>query len=145
MQQSNVTPNETASTPQSNIATSDTWTTSQPQVQHVAPKPVQQTKYCKDCGSAIALQAEICPKCGVRQVAAQVQSTGPKKSRTVAALLAFFLGGAGGHRFYYGEVGMGFLYLIFSWTFIPAFIAIFEFIGLLMMSDEEFDRRHNAS
>lgn len=33
------------------------------------------------------------------------------KSRTVAAILAFFLGGLGVHRFYVGSVGMGLLWL----------------------------------
>jgi len=33
------------------------------------------------------------------------------KSRLAAALLAFFLGGLGIHRFYVGKVGTGILYL----------------------------------
>jgi TM2 domain-containing membrane protein YozV len=49
-----------------------------------------------------------------------------KKDTTVAVLLAFFLGGFGAHRFYMGEVGVGILYAIFFWTFIPAFIAFIE-------------------
>ena len=27
-----------------------------------------ETKFCKDCGAQIAKKAEICPKCGVRQI-----------------------------------------------------------------------------
>ena len=34
-----------------------------------------------------------------------------EKSRTIAALLCFFLGGLGIHRFYVGKVGTGFLWL----------------------------------
>ncbi len=45
------------------------------------------------------------------------------KSKSTAALLAFFLGGLGIHRFYLGQNGVGILYLLFCWTFIPAFIA----------------------
>ena len=49
-----------------------------------------------------------------------------RKDVTVAIVLAFFLGGFGAHRFYLGEMGMGFLYLIFCWTFIPHLIAFVE-------------------
>ena len=40
-----------------------------------------------------------------------VESVSPK-SRTVAALLCFFLGGLGIHRFYVGKVGTGILMIV---------------------------------
>jgi TM2 domain-containing membrane protein YozV len=49
-----------------------------------------------------------------------------KKDSTVAVLLCFFLGGFGAHRFYMGQVGLGVLYVVFVWTFIPALIALIE-------------------
>jgi TM2 domain-containing membrane protein YozV len=49
-----------------------------------------------------------------------------RKDTTAAILLAFFLGSFGAHRFYMGETGLGFLYLIFCWTFIPHVIALVE-------------------
>ena len=55
------------------------------------------------------------------------------RNKTTAAVLAFFLGGVGGHKFYLGQNGMGVLYVLFCWTFIPAFIAWIEFILLLVM------------
>lgn len=101
-------------------------------------------KYCSDCGKNIKTRAEICPGCGVRQSMApgamgNVAANG--KSRIAAALLAFFLGGFGVHKFYLGQVGQGILYLIFFWTFIPAIVAFIEFIILLCMSDETFNNR----
>ncbi|TRU24990.1 MAG: NINE protein [Microcystis aeruginosa Ma_SC_T_19800800_S464] len=51
------------------------------------------------------------------------------RNRTIAALLAFFLGYLGIHKFYLGENLAGILYLLFFWTFIPGIIAFFEFIG----------------
>jgi hypothetical protein len=67
----------------------------------MAQKEIQKTKmadekFCSECGSAIKVRAEVCPKCGVRQ-------TSPNsKNKVSAALLAFFLGGIGGHKFYLG-------------------------------------------
>lgn len=98
-------------------------------------------KFCKDCGAVIHVKAEICPKCGVRQQAA-VTTPANGKSRIAAALLAFFLGGFGVHKFYLGQVGLGILYLVFFWTLIPGVIAFIEFILLLVMSDEDFARKY---
>lgn len=66
-----------------------------------------------------------------------------KKSRIVAAILAFFLGGFGIHKFYLGRVGQGILYLLFCWTSIPSIIAFIEFIIYLCGSEEAFDQKYN--
>ena len=49
-------------------------------------------------------------------------------NKTVYLLLAFFLGGLGAHKFYAGKIGAGICYLLFCWTYVPAFIAFIEFI-----------------
>lgn len=59
-------------------------------------------------------------------------------------MLAFFLGGFGAHKFYLNQPGLGILYLLFSWTLIPAFIAVVEIILLACMSDSEFATKYNA-
>ena len=41
-------------------------------------------------------------------------------------LFALFLGGFGVHKFYAGKIGLGVVYLLFCWTFIPAIIALVE-------------------
>jgi TM2 domain-containing membrane protein YozV len=107
-------------------------------------------KFCSDCGAIIKIKAEICPKCGVRQTGKPVAlNLGPTasngKSRVAAALFAFFLGGFGAHKFYLGQVGLGILYLIFFWTFIPAIIAFIEFILFLTMSDETFNQKYGQA
>jgi TM2 domain-containing membrane protein YozV/ribosomal protein L40E len=104
-------------------------------------------KFCSECGAIIKLKAEICPKCGVRQMSQPLSvNLGPVasngKSRIVAAVLAFFLGGLGVHKFYLGQIGMGILYLIFCWTFIPSIIAFVEFILFLAMNDEKFNQKY---
>jgi len=49
-----------------------------------------------------------------------------KKSAVVALLLAIFLGGIGGHKFYLGNFVLGMLYLVFCWTGIPSIVALVE-------------------
>lgn len=65
------------------------------------------------------------------------------RSKTVAALLAIFLGGLGIHKFYLGEAGWGIIYFIFSWTFIPAILGFFEGIIYLSMSEKEFEKNYS--
>lgn len=107
-------------------------------------------KFCTECGAIIKAKAEICPKCGVRQVGKPVSGNlGPVapngKSRIAAALLAFFLGGLGVHKFYLGQIGLGIVYLLFCWTFVPAIIAFIEFIIYLTMSDEAFIEKYGQT
>ena len=64
------------------------------------------------------------------------------KSRIVAALLAFFLGGLGAHKFYLNKNGKGFLYLFFCWTYIPAIVSLIEAIGYLLQSDADFQAKY---
>ncbi len=65
------------------------------------------------------------------------------KNKYVAAALAFFLGWAGIHKFYLNLPVWGVLYLLFSWTGIPAFIAFIEFIIFLAMPQDSFDAKYN--
>jgi TM2 domain-containing membrane protein YozV len=78
--------------------------------------------FCASCGAIIKREAEICPKCGVRQRHAgmslqQIDQTvfGNRnvqpRSKTVAYLLLIFLGIFGAHRFYLEKIGTGILYI----------------------------------
>lgn len=49
-----------------------------------------------------------------------------RKNRTTALILTLLLGGVGAHRFYMGEIGLGIVYTLFSWTFIPGIVALVE-------------------
>lgn len=65
-----------------------------------------------------------------------------ESKRIPAAILAFFLGNFGVHRFFLGQPGLGILYLAFFWTLIPGFVAFIEFIIFLTMSDEAFIEKY---
>lgn len=66
-----------------------------------------------------------------------------KKDKNTASILAFLLGGLGIHRFYLGRTVLGFVYLIFCWTFIPVFIAVIDFFAFILMSQNTFDLKYN--
>ncbi len=100
--------------------------------------------YCRGCGQPIHESAISCPKCGALQRSANFATarSASGNDRMTAALLALFLGGLGGHKFYLGQTGMGILYLLFCWTLIPALIAFIEGIIFLTMSDADFAAKY---
>jgi TM2 domain-containing membrane protein YozV len=65
-----------------------------------------------------------------------------RKSKWIAAILAYFLGTFGIHKFYLGKKS-GWLYLIFCWTGIPSIIGVVEAIIYCVTSQEKFDMQYN--
>jgi len=53
-----------------------------------------------------------------------------KKNSSTALLLAILLGGFGAHHFYLGNIAMGVIYLLFSWTGLTYLVAWVEAFGL---------------
>ncbi|NMA37417.1 MAG: TM2 domain-containing protein [Papillibacter sp.] len=101
---------------------------------------VQNYKFCKFCGSKVAIDAVVCIHCG-RQIEELRQSSpqynqqpnivinnsnvntnnnintpgvyaGKQKNKWIALILCFFVGYLGVHKFYEGKIGMGILYLL---------------------------------
>lgn len=105
--------------------------------------------FCSHCGNAVSPMAAACPQCG-HPVATQ-QATGqpglgqpmvnpyaPAKSRVTAGVLGILLGGLGIHKFYLGKVGLGVVYILFCWTYVPAIIGLVEGIIYLTQNDQDF-------
>lgn len=91
---------------------------------------------CAACKKEIHCSAAMCPHCGAQRRSSRY------KSKTVAALFAFFLGGFGGHRFYLGQ-WWGIFYLLFFWLWIPGLIAFIEFIYFLARDSRKWDDKYN--
>lgn len=101
-------------------------------------------KFCANCGTSVSqrsppqqpaaqptqayapTQSYAAPAPTYTPTQPGVQAGISPLSRTVALLLCIFFGGIGVHKFYVGKVGDGIVYLLFSWTGIPAFIAFIE-------------------
>ena len=106
--------------------------------------------FCSSCGNKVAKDAPFCPSCGqplkskeYGEYIGNASNGIPIKSRIAAGLLALFIGGFGIHKFYCGQIGLGVIYLLFFWTFIPAIIAFIEgIIYLTSPNDEVFTRRY---
>lgn len=76
--------------------------------------------YKKDDGTYIISEAQ-----SVQQL---TDTKNHKVSKVAYLIITFFFGGLGIHKFVAGRIGLGILYLVFCWTFIPAIIAFIEFI-----------------
>lgn len=66
------------------------------------------------------------------------------KNRGIAVVLALFLGGLGIHRFYIGQIGWGFVFLIFSWTIIPVIFGFIDALRYWLMGEVEFHHRYSS-
>ncbi len=112
-----------------------------PSSEHENASRPTQSKYCPGCGVVLHKDAPQCPQCGLPQPDMVAKAAGTK-SRVIAIVLALLVGSIGVHKFYLGRIGMGILYLVFCWTFIPAIIAFVEAIIYVTMTDEAFTKKY---
>lgn len=70
-----------------------------------------------------------------------------ERNKIVAALLAFFLGWFGVHRFYLGRNTSGIVMLVLTLTAVGGLVSIpwafIDFVRLLIMSEREFEWRYD--
>jgi TM2 domain-containing membrane protein YozV len=104
---------------------------------------------CPECGRSVSEQAWTCPSCGYPLRGCRDEGRSfdlypafPTKSRSIAILLAIFLGGLGMHKFYLNKPGMGILYLLFFWTLIPSIAGLIEAFVYLCHDDLSFQQKY---
>lgn len=90
-------------------------------------------KFCANCGKEINPGAAICVNCGAAVKAVANGVNGEQKSKLVAVLLAFFLGGFGIHDFYLGYTKYGIIKIVLTVCtgFGGGIWALIDFIRLL--------------
>lgn len=93
--------------------------------------------HCRGCGKQIHESAPSCPHCGAPQAAVQSAHKGAasEKNKITAALLCWFLGIFGVHRFYVGKVGTGIVQLFTLGGF--GIWALVDFIMILLDKFED--------
>jgi TM2 domain-containing membrane protein YozV len=95
-----------------------------------------ETKYCRDCGSEMESNTEICPECGAQQhvegsyqeieTPTYRQTNYPLKNPGLAAVLSAFFVGFG--QIYNGEIAKGLLLIV---VYFISILMIFVLIGLI--------------
>lgn len=74
---------------------------------------LENEKFCTECAALINFKAEICPKCGVRQLYYPHADHGEQRNKwLMCLLLCWFLGVFGVHRFYTGHTTTGIFQLL---------------------------------
>jgi TM2 domain-containing membrane protein YozV len=96
------------------------------------------------CAEQVSSEAAACPKCGHPNAENRI-TQGSKKSRVTAGVFALLLGGIGIHKFYLDKVGLGLVYILFCWTFIPLIIGAIEGIIYLVQDDVTFSQKQGVA
>lgn len=87
--------------------------------------------FCRACGKQMHVSAKACPQCGAVQAPAD---GGSSRKILPAAILCFFIGFLGAHRFYVGKVGTAFLQIFTCLIFVGFLWVLIDFIMIIVGS-----------
>lgn len=99
--------------------------------------------FCVKCGTKVPENIKFCPTCGA-PVVSDTSSAAKKKDKTVAGLLAIFLGYLGIQYFYLGKTTAGILSIVISLCTCGVWYVITLIQGILMltMQEEDFNAKY---
>jgi len=86
--------------------------------------------FCRACGKQIHSSASTCPGCG----AIQAGGYGSSKRILPAAVLCFFLGWLGIHRFYVGKIGTALLQILSCCIVVGFLWVLIDFVMIVVGS-----------
>ena len=69
----------------------------------------------------------------------------PPIKKATLILIALFLGGLGGHKFYTGNWGWGIVYLLLCWTLLTVPVALVELIRYITLDDSTLQRKYQEA
>ncbi len=118
--------------------------------------PRANKNFCRTCGAQLNPNQVVCVKCGSSVEVKKKSSSsgnglgGGEKSKILAAIFAFLLGGFGIHKFYLGDQKWGIIYIVLTITgflllvplIVVGIMSLVDGIKLLMMSEEEFQAKY---
>lgn len=89
--------------------------------------------FCPSCGAVVPVGSEFCMNCGADLKKGKIYNGNrPQKSKAVAAILAFLLGGFGVHNFYLGYTNTGIYQILLSFCCGIGWIwALVDFVRIL--------------
>ncbi len=99
--------------------------------------PVVKDVFCPKCGTKVPENVAFCPECGNPIASRTVKD---RKDKTVAGLLAIFLGGLGIQYFYLGKTTAGIITIVISLCscYIWSVLMLVQGILMLTMSEDSF-------
>ena len=104
--------------------------------------PLAQKSEALDIGSFISSGLKT-PSRKKRLIEAAQKPVEGGRTRGKAFWLALLFGTFGAHKFYLGDKGRGFVYLVLAWTLIPLVVSIYEAILIAQMSRVSFNLAYN--